>query len=376
MATLPAINRPLVAPLPLTQRQVNSNGDRDDSARDALATSGRSSQKNALHTALSMQDDLSALIASLQRRRDGQRSGGTGEAQAWIDHVLDDEVHSKITDLRALLDGLRSPVQLLTLLKQFFPDPSDMLAVLRALLADDELEELRELLRASLEQLLAEQAGQGTAAAMRGGVNVAVKARLAARGSRFSARALRQSYRDFIGNHQDCVGEYAGWIATFGFERRAQVVDFMEQALGADMYSLDPSASHLEFGRLLRQVRNLAVLRSTDQLLVQEATRDRLLARLSTTAEAMVGGLLDVVRGLQDWAGLFAGPLAEVRVALSAPERARLVQALRRALGGLPDAVWSDEYARERTADALEELVVESMKRERRLSGHAGGMTV
>jgi type III secretion system protein len=154
------------------------------------------------------------------------------------------------------------------------------------------------------------------------------------------------------------------------------VVDFMEQALGADMYSLDPSASHLEFGRLLRQVRNLAVLRSTDHLLVQEATRDRLLARLSTTAEAVVGGLLDVVRGLQDWAGLFAGPLADARVALSAPERARLVQALRRALGGLPDAVWSDDLARERAAQSLERVVVESMKRERWSAGHAGGVAV
>ncbi|MFI8718491.1 type III secretion system gatekeeper subunit SctW [Stenotrophomonas sp. NPDC077464] len=323
-----------------------------------------------------MQDDVGALIASLQRRRDRQSSSGTGETQAWIDHVLDEQVDSKMSDLRALLDGLRSPVQLLGLLKQFFPDPSDMLAVLRALLTDEELQELRELLQAALEQLLAEQAAQGNAAAMRGGMNVAVKARLAASGNRFSARALRQSYRDFIGNPRDCVGEYAGWIATFGFDRRAQVVDFMEQALGADMYSLDPSASHLEFGQLLHQVRNLAVLRSADQLLVQEATRDGLLARLSTSAEAMVGGLLDVVRGLQDWAGLFAGPLADMRVALSAPERARVVQALRRAVGGLPDAVWSDELARERTADALEELVVESMKRERWRAGHAGGISV
>ncbi len=366
-----AINRPITAVLPVTPRQANAQaGSSDDPARD-LMTTGKPSRPGTLSTALSMADDLSALVTSLRQRRDGQRSGGTGESQAWIDHVLDDEVHSKVTNLRALLDGMRSPVQLLGLLRQFFPDPSDVLAVLRSLIADDELEELRELLQQSMEQLLAEQTAQGNAAALRGGLNVAVKARLAARGSQFSARALRQSYRDFIGNHQDCVGEYAAWIALYGFERRAQVVDFMEQALGADMYSLDPSASHLEFGRLLRQVRNLAVLRSTDHLLVQEATRDRLLARMSTTAEAVVGGLLDVVRGLQDWKELFAGPLAGARVALSAPERARLVQALRRALGGLPDAVWSDAFARNRAVDALEVVVVESMKRERRHGGLA-----
>ncbi len=373
---LPAINRPQTAPLPITPRQATAQGDRDDASRDIMAASGKPSRPGMLSTALSMQDDLGALVASLQRRRDGQQTSGSSESQAWIDHVLDDEVYGKVSNLRALLDGMRSPVQLLALLKQFFPDPSDMLAVLRSLLADDELDEVRELLQQAMEQLLAEQAALGQGAALSGGVNVAVKARLAARGSQFSARALRQSYRDFIGNHQDCVGEYAGWIALYGFERRAQVVDFMEQALGADMYSLDPSASHLEFGRLLRQVRNLAVLRSTDQLLVQEATRDRLLARLSTTAEAVVGGLLDVVRGLQDWAGLFAGPLADARVALSAPERARLVQALRRALGGLPDAVWSDDVARERAVQSLEVVVVESMKRERWQASHVAGVNV
>lgn len=370
-----AINRPVTAPLPVTPRQASAQGDRDDAARD-IVSSGRPSRPGTLGTALLMQDDVGALVASLQRNRNGQRSGGSVDSQAWIDHVLDDEVHAKVTDLRALLEGMRSPVQLLALLRQLFPDPSDMLAVLRSLIADDELQELRELLNQSLEQLLAEQAAQGNAAATRGGLNVAIKARLAARGSELSARALRQSYRDFIGNHQDCVGEYTGWIALYGFERRAQVVDFMEQALGADMYSLDPSASHVEFGRLLRQVRNLAVLRSTDQLLVQEATRDRLLARLSTTAEAVVGGVLDVVRGLQGWAGLFTGPLADARVALSAPERARLVQALRRALGGLPDAVWSDDEARNRAVASLEEVVVESMRRERWYAGHAGGVSV
>ncbi|MBZ4346029.1 hypothetical protein LAN15_23150, partial [Mycobacterium tuberculosis] len=85
--------------------------------------------------------------------------------------MLDDQVYSKVTDLRALLDGMRSPVQLLALLRQLFPDPSDMLAVLRSLIADDELQELRELLQQSLEQLLADEAAQGNGAATRGGLN-------------------------------------------------------------------------------------------------------------------------------------------------------------------------------------------------------------
>jgi type III secretion protein W len=38
--------------------------------------------------------------------------------------------------------------------------------------------------------------------------------------------------------------------------------------------------------------------------------------------------------------------------------------------------VWSDDVARERAAQSLEVLVVESMKRERWHAGHAAGVNV
>ncbi|WP_421569837.1 type III secretion system gatekeeper subunit SctW [Stenotrophomonas sp. PD6] len=324
--------------------------------------------------ALSMQDEAAVLAAALGRQRSGQNAGGAKESQAWIDHVLDDKVHDKVIQVRQLLDGMRSPVQVLGLLKQLFPDPSDVLAVLRAFLADDELEALRELLEMSLEQLLEEQAAQGNTAALKGGLNVAIKARLAARKGGLSARQLRHSYRDLLGNPQDGIGEYAAWIDQYGFHNRALVLNFMEQAMGTDMFSLDPSGSRVEFGLLLSQVRNLTALRSVDELLVRETTRTGLLARMATTADAVVLGLLDVVRGLQDWSGLFSGPLANARVALAMHERARLVQALRRALAGLPDAIWIDPSARDVAVEGLEAIVVESMARERWHSGRASGV--
>ena len=173
---------------------------------------------------------------------------------------------------------------------------------------------------------------------------------------------------------KDAALDGCAWISQFGFHNRAHGLDFMEQALGADMFSLDPSGSHVEFGRLLRQVRNLTVLRSVDELLVRETTDTGLLARMTTTAEAVVIGLLDVVRGLQDWSGLFAGPLVNARVALAMHERARLVQALRRALVGLPDAIWVDPTARDVAAEGLEAIVVESMARERWQPGRSSGV--
>lgn len=370
---LPAINRPVPALPALPPRQTAAAQAEGDGDSRTQAPAPRRPSAGALATAFNMADDISALVSTLQRRRDQQNAAGAGAPEAWIDHVLDEQVHQKLSGFREQLGGLRSPAQVMSLLKQLFPDPSDVLAVLRALMGEDELEAMRELLETTLQQLLAEQAAQGGAAAMRGGANVAVKARLAARSGQLSARQLRQSYRDFLANPDDCAGEYAAWIEQYGFPRRALIVDFMEQALAADMFSLDPSASLMEFGYLLGQVRKLAVLRSVDQLLVHDIEHTGLLARMATSAEAVVIGLLDVVRGLQGWAELFAGPLAAARVVLAVDQRARLIQALRRALKDLPDAVWAGPQARDVAMQQLETLVVESMKREQRPSvGRSG----
>lgn len=369
---LPAINSPApaVRVLPARQSAAQQTEGNDDNRTQAPAPR-RPSASAMAHL---LADDLSMLLAAkLSQRRNSQQGGPAAAAtEAWIDHVLDEKVHQKLSGFREQLGGMRSPSQVMSLLKQLFPDPSDVLAVLRALLAEDELEAMRELLEATLEQLLEDQAAQGNGAAMRGGANVAVKARLASRNGQLSARALRQSYRDFLGNPQDCAGEYIAWIEQYGFERRAVIVDFMEQAIAADMFSLDPSASLLEFGYLLGQVRKLAVLRSVDQLLVDDIQRTGLLTRMATRADAVVVGLLDVVRGLQDWKGLFTGPLAAARVALATEQRVRLIQALRRALKDLPDAIWVGPEAREVAMQQLETMVVESMKRDR---GHTGGFT-
>lgn len=371
---LPAINSPATTrQVPVTRQNTNAN--QVEGEGESKTNSPAPRRPGTLALAQAMADDISqALATSLRNRRDTQNGAGAGAPDAWIDHVLDEKVHQKLSGFREQLGGMRSPSQVMSLLKQLFPDPSDVLAVLRALMGEDELEALRELLELTYAQLLQEQEAQGGAAAMRGGANVAVKARLAARSGQLSARQLRQTYRDFLGNPQDFAGEYIGWIEQYGFPRRALIVDFMEHALAADMCSLDPSASSREFGYLLGQVRRLTVLRSVDQLLVHEIERTGLLARMATSAEAVVTGLMDVVRGLQDWRGLFTGPLAGARVSLGLPQRARLIQALRRAVKDLPDGIWIAPEAREAALQQLETIVVESMKRENGLGGLPTGV--
>lgn len=353
------------ARLPVVQQQRQGPGAKDDreEERGGVRLTDTPRRPGVLSTALDMQDDLSALVASLQRRREAGRQESSRGSVAWIDHVLDENVHQKVLDVRKALEGMRSPAQLLAMLKERFLDPSDMLAVLQAFIQDEALEEARALLRQALDDLIAEQQAAGHGTRLRAGVNVAVKAKLAARTGGLTASRLRESYRDFICSHDDCAGQYASWIADHGFDRRALVVDFMEQAVGADMYALDPSCSHLEFGRLLRLVRNTSALRSTDHVLVQHCARTHVLRTLQMTAEDMVWVLLSIVRGIETWSGVFAGPLHHARLLLGAEAMGGFLQGLRRSLRALPADVWDSPEQQHAAQEELEALVVTSVHR-------------
>ncbi|HDS1581770.1 TPA: type III secretion system gatekeeper subunit SctW [Stenotrophomonas maltophilia] len=362
-------------PVPQPARGAQKGGsDAVDSDRDT-SSSSKSTRPGMLSLALTMQDDLSALVSSLQRRRDNQGQAALRESADWVEHVLDEGAHDKMARLNQLLPGVKGAADLLALLRALFTDPSDALAALRALLADAQWLKLQGLLEEALAQLLDEHEGGGTGAKLRGGLNVAIKARLAARRGGLTAIQLRHSYRDFLAADDDCMEQYDQWIEQYGFAQRGQVMDFMEQAIAADMYALDPSGGQREFGTLLRRIRTLTSVRSVDMLLVEHCTRHRLLQGLQQSAEAVVVALLRVVRGVNEWESMFSGAFAAVRVALDAQQRSQWIQALRRAVHGLPDAAWRDEAERTRMQSSLQALVDADVDRGLlRGSGQCGGL--
>ncbi len=362
---LPGIDRAAPVSLPVTPRQAPAQVQADaDSAAAADTGASHARRPGMLATAMNMQDDLSALVATLQRRRDNAASGSSGSSTAWVDHVLDEQADDKLARFRQGLADVRGGAAVLQLLRGLFPDPSDALAVLRALMADDELEDVREALADALAQLLDEQQAQGLGAALRGGANVAMKARLASSEGMPGARALRQAYRDFLAA-RDALGQYAAWMALHGLQQRGRVLDFIEQAVTADMLALDPSGSLREFGQLLHKVRQLAMLRSVDHALVRECSRLRLAERGIASSDALVQGIIAVMRGLMPWPELFQTVLPAMRVLLDARERTVLAHALHRAVHGMPDAAWADDTARADVLAELETLVAASIGQER-----------
>jgi len=358
------INSHVARPLPPVQaRPVASKSvDPLSEERETEKAPAASLRRSALATALAMSDDMSGLVASMRRARAKDDGASDVRGQAWLDHVLDEHAPEKVSQLRQQLRhlGAADVAGARELLQQMFPEPSDMLAVLRALLADAELEGLRELLAALYEELATAPGGRRA----RGGLNAALKARLQAPHLRATARQLRRSYQDFLAGSEP-IDTYELWIELYGFDRRTRVLDFIEQALAADMYALDPSCSRLEFGYLLQTVRRLTTLRSADHLLLQHCWQADLMARLGAMQPDLVAALLRMVRNGGGLAELFQGLLAGASYVWSLPEKVRFAQGIRRFLKALPHGLWDDIGLQLQALDEVDVLLERMLSQER-----------
>jgi len=247
---------------PVRQASVNSAETERDSPPAAAPARGH---KSALAHAHELADDATALAASFGQRRAGRNDGSQrGAAEEWAGRLLEDGAHGRVTELKnMLLAHTLDAAGLQQALLRLFSDISDAYAALRSLLADDELEAHRELLDDVLRQL-AQQGGPSAKA----GANAANTARTAAarhRGRRtLTPAALRASYRSLLGSN-DALQLYVAWLEVFGDDERQAVVDFLTEALVADMCCADPSCSAPIFGRMLRSARLLSCLRTLER---------------------------------------------------------------------------------------------------------------
>lgn len=349
---IPSIPRttPVVLPTP----NVASTADAPARGQQSAHARGPS----VLHQALSMQDDL-AMKMSAHRTRRGEPQAGTTTLSPWVERVLDEEGPKKIGDIKATLAAQRHPTRddVRHLLASLFPDPSDQVAVLRALLDDETVDELHEVLGQTLERMLSEQAADGTRQRVAAGVNVAVAARLAAQGSQLSAVLLRDCYRSFLAEPRDPIAQYELWVDVFGFAHRQVVADFMGKAVIADLYSLDPSGSAMEFRPLLETVAELRVLRAADAVAARECWRPRLMRRIGVEEADFARRILRILREGTGWQDLFETCLSRAATVCTVGETAQLVQGFRRALRAFPLQLWRSEEALATAQKELDELV-------------------
>ncbi len=343
--------------------------------QDAAATRPQALRKSALHQAFDISDDLSALRSSLRRTRAAEADGLDSRDVAWMDHVLEPKGPEKLAALRQQLQQMASQDQatMRALITALFPDPSDVVAVLRLLLADDELQEIRDTLAALHDELLDHpgKAGQH----VRAGLNIALKARLHAPQLKATAAQLRETYRHFLAAGEP-VESYETWVMLYGFERRGRVVDFIERALATDMYALDPSCSVIEFGALLQRVRQITTLRSADHLLFACCWRDAVFARIGMGQLAFLVAVLTMLRRGRDFRSLVEDLFMQARYALADEDKSRLLQDIRRFLKAMPHALWVDIGAQEAVLDDMDLLLDRAMHQERAQAAGARWMVV
>jgi len=322
-------------------------------------------RKTALMQALELNDDLSGLVSSMRRSR-GREGADDVRGTTWLEQLLEPEGPHKLSQLRQQLsanNGL-SFAALRALLQNAFPDPSDQLVALRLLLSDAELEELHDNLSLLEDELLAGPEGQGA----RAGLNVALKARRDAPKLRTTPYLLRRSYRDFL-QSEDIAETYALWIEQYGHECRSTVVDFIDCALAADMYALDPGCNRLEFGQLLQRLRQLTTLRSADALLLRHCWDEAALGRCGIDAATLTRALLLTVSRGRSLQHLFEGALAGITLGLDAAGKVRFMHGARQFLRAIPHGLWPDVSSHVQVLDDVEAILDRAVPIERAAAG-------
>lgn len=353
-----------VLPVYTQANQAKAEGRSERARSEQRHAAGKSAQASALE----MADDLSALKSTLRKRREGDGESDTVSSQAWVDRVLEENAEDHYASLKgAMAHGTGALEAFRLLLSQLFSDLSDTAAVLRALLLD---EELTADWRVELERLLAGLLDGPDGRSVRAGLNAAVKAKIGARRLRFTAKQLRSAYRSFLDQELPPSSLYELWIEQYGFEQRLGVIDFIDHALAADMYALDPSCSRVEFGQMLQRSRNLASLRSADNTILQACWIEPVMGRLGIRQADLIITVLNLIRDGGGLPRLLKTAWAPGQYIWSVTEKVALSQALGRAVRMVPHDLWSEVAYQQQALDEIEAWSGREIRRESLLSPH------
>ncbi|WP_337883751.1 YopN/LcrE/InvE/MxiC type III secretion system gatekeeper [Chromobacterium haemolyticum] len=292
-------------------------------------------------------DEMSAALTQFRNRRDYDKK--LGHLADSFERVLDEEAQPKAQQILhvAKSHGV-SAEELLRQARSLFPDDSDLVLVLRELLRRRQLDEV---VRKRLQALLKQVEDQAEPKPLKAGINCALKARLFGKTLSLSPGLLRASYRQFLESEAAEVEIYADWVGSYGYQRRALVLDFIEGALLADIDSLDASCSRLEFGNLLGRLSQLKLLRSADALFVGRMLGNPQVCAFNPHEADWLLFLLSLLQQPQQLDGLLAETVGDTALLSRHSEHSSLLQALYQACKALPPQLFVDE----RWLDALQE---------------------
>lgn len=210
------------------------------------------------------------------------------------EYVLEDQPIEK-TDkvMEALKAATTHDYEVYSFAKKLFPDESDLVVVLRAILRK---KQISENVRLNAETLLKKVNQETTKKFINSGINSALKAKLFGQALSLNPKLLRASYRQFLMAEDDAVDTYVEWIGSYGYQNRMLVTKFIKETLFSDINALDASCSSLEFGMFLNKLSQLLSLQSAEALFLKTLMNNPIINKFISAEDYWIFLLISLIK--------------------------------------------------------------------------------
>ncbi|WP_113228279.1 YopN/LcrE/InvE/MxiC type III secretion system gatekeeper [Escherichia coli] len=210
------------------------------------------------------------------------------------EYVLEDQPIEK-TDkvMEALKAATTHDYEVYSFAKKLFPDESDLVVVLRAILRK---KQISENVRLNAEALLKKVNQETTKKFINSGINSALKAKLFGQALSLNPKLLRASYRQFLMAEDDAVDTYVEWIGSYGYQNRMLVTKFIKETLFSDINALDASCSSLEFGMFLNKLSQLLSLQSAEALFLKTLMNNPIIKKFISAEDYWIFFLILLIK--------------------------------------------------------------------------------
>ncbi|EFB8306709.1 YopN/LcrE/InvE/MxiC type III secretion system gatekeeper, partial [Escherichia coli] len=210
------------------------------------------------------------------------------------EYVLEDQPIEK-TDkvMEALKAATTHDYEVYSFAKKLFPDESDLVVVLRAILRK---KQISENVRLNAEALLRKVNQETTKKFINSGINSALKAKLFGLALSLNPKLLRASYRQFLMAEDDAVDTYVEWIGSYGYQNRMLVTKFIKETLFSDINALDASCSSLEFGMFLNKLSQLLSLQSAEALFLKTLMNNPIIKKFISAEDYWIFFLISLIK--------------------------------------------------------------------------------
>ncbi|MDS0628268.1 YopN/LcrE/InvE/MxiC type III secretion system gatekeeper [Escherichia coli] len=210
------------------------------------------------------------------------------------EYVLEDQPIEK-TDkvMEALKAATTHDYEVYSFAKKLFPDESELVVVLRAILRK---KQISENVRLNAEALLKKVNQETTKKFINSGINSALKAKLFGQALSLNPKLLRASYRQFLMAEDDAVDTYVEWIGSYGYQNRILVTKFIKETLFSDINALDASCSSLEFGMFLNKLSQLLSLQSAEALFLKTLMNNPIIKKFISAEDHWIFFLISLIK--------------------------------------------------------------------------------